>query len=50
LNFEIAKNVLDFGISSPDGNGNPAVQKAIFLVFSKRPKEALENALEKKIF
>jgi hypothetical protein len=51
LDFEISKIVLDFGIPSPDGNENPGIQKTIFsIVFLKRPKEALENTIEKKIF
>ncbi len=28
----------------------PKFKKLFFLVFSKRPKEALENTIEKKIF
>jgi hypothetical protein len=32
------KNSVDFGISSPDGNENPAVQKAIFSCVFKATK------------
>ncbi len=30
LDLELSKKVLDFGMPSPDGNGNPEIQKAIF--------------------
>jgi hypothetical protein len=38
LNFEISKNSVDFWMPSPDGNGNPAVQKAIFSCVFKATK------------
>jgi len=38
LDFEISKIVLDFGIPSPDGNGNPGIQKAIFSCVFKATK------------
>jgi hypothetical protein len=42
--------VLITGVLAQTGMETPEFEKLFFLVFAKRPKEALENALEKKIF
>ena len=37
-------------VKTQTGMETPEFKKLFFLVFSKRPKEALENTIEKKIF
>jgi len=41
---------LILGVLAQTEMKTPEFKKLFFLVFAKRPKEALENAIEKKFF